>query len=140
MITADRDRRHGPSHRQLRVGESLRHALADILARDALRDPSLNGQSITVSEVQVSPDLRHATVYVMPLNKDAGDEVLAGLERAAPYLSSQLGRQVRLKRTPRLHFVRDSAFDYANQVSELLAEPAVAKDLDGGETDGHEPG
>lgn len=122
-----RDR--GPSQRQLQVGESVRHALCEVLGRDLLRDPDLVGQSITVSEVRVSPDMRHATAFVLPLGGDEVDTVLAGLRRAAPYLSTQVGQLIHLKRTPRLAFERDSSFDRASEIDAVLRRPEVARDL-----------
>lgn len=122
-----RDR--GPSQRQLQVGESVRHALCEVLGRDLLRDPDLVGQSITVSEVRVSPDMRHATAFVLPLGGDEVDTVLAGLRRAAPYLSTQVGQLIDLKRTPRLAFERDSSFDRASEIDAVLRRPEVARDL-----------
>ena len=119
----------GPSQRQLQVGESVRHALCEVLGRDLLRDPDLVGQSITVSEVRVSPDMRHATAFVLPLGGDEVDTVLAGLARAAPYLSTQVGQLIHLKRTPRLVFERDGSFDRASEIDAVLRRPEVARDL-----------
>ncbi len=131
-----RDR--GPSQRQLQVGESVRHALCEVLGRDLLRDPDLAGQSITVSEVRVSPDMRHATAFVLPLGGGDVDTVLAGLRRAAPYLSTQVGQLIHLKRTPRLAFERDGSFDRASEIDAVLRRPDVARDLVA--TQGHEDG
>lgn len=123
----------GPSHRLLRVGEELRHALAEVLARGDLRDPALDGVSITVSQVKLSPDLRHGTVFVMPLaGRDAG-EVVAGLDRSAGYLGAQVARRVRLKYFPRLTFRIDPSFDAVRRIESLLQDPHVAQDLDHGE-------
>ena len=131
-----RDR--GPSQRQLQVGESVRHALCEVLARDLLRDPDLIGQSITVSEVRVSPDMRHATAFVLPLGGNDVATVLAGLRRAAPYLSTQVGQLIHLKRTPRLAFERDGSFDRASEIDAVLRRPDVARDLVARQ--GHEDG
>lgn len=131
-----RDR--GPSQRQLQVGESVRHALCEVLGRDLLRDPDLAGQSITVSEVRVSPDMRHATAFVLPLGGGDVDTVLTGLARAAPYLSTQVGRLIHLKRTPRLAFERDGSFDRASEIDAVLRRPEVARDLVARQ--GHEDG
>lgn len=116
-----------PSQRQLRVGEEIRHILAGILARGDLHDPALAGRSITVSEVRASPDLRNATVFIMPLAGVAESEVLSALKRAAPHLSHQLGRQLRVKFTPRLTFQLDRSFDEADRITRLL------RDLDPGD-------
>ncbi len=110
----------GPTQRQLRVGETLRHALSEVLARRDLRDPALADRSITVSEVMVSPDLRNATAYVLPLGGDDTDAVIAGLERAAAHLGARVAGAVRLRRAPRLSFVMDRSFDRASQLDQLL--------------------
>lgn len=118
-----------PSQRQLRVGEELRHALAGVLARGEARDPDLSSVSITVTEVRVSPGLRHATVYVLPLGGGGTENLLAGLKRAAPYLRSRVAQEVKLKFTPTLVFKADTSFDYAGRIEDLFKEPAVAKDV-----------
>jgi len=117
-----------PSQRQLRVGEALRHALADVLARDMLRDPDLAGVSITVTEVRVSPDLKQATAYVMPLGGGDPAPVLDALGRAAPFLQGEASRAVRLKFTPRLRFAADRSFDYADRIDAVLRRPSVRRD------------
>src|ERR1700739_1146232 len=93
-----------PSQRQLRVGEELRHALAQLLRPGALRDPALLEANITVTEVQVSPDLRNATAFVMPLGGANAADIIAGLRRGTPYLRSQIAKLVRLRRVPNLSF------------------------------------
>jgi ribosome-binding factor A len=119
-----------PSQRQLRVGEELRHVLAEILARGELRDPALKDLSITVSEVRASPDMRRATAFVMPLGGAADPaELMAALNRAAPFLSHEVGRRITMKYTPSLHFELDCAFDEAQRIESLLRQPAVARDL-----------
>ncbi len=123
-----------PSQRQLRVGEELRHALAEVLMRGNLRDPDLRDVSVTVTEVRVSPDLRRATAYVLPLGGDATPPVIAALGRAAPYLRGQIARLVRLKFTPALAFEADTAFDYARQIDRLL--DTLPEDADGEGDDG----
>jgi len=125
-----------PTLRQLRVGEEIRHCLADVLARGDLRDPALRGRVITVSEVRVSPDLRNATVFVMPLGGEEVTEVMDALGRAAPFLRGQVSRQIRLKFSPRLSFQYDSVFDEAARVDDLLRSPAVARDLKPDPADG----
>ena len=117
------------SVRQLRVGEELRHILAEILVRGDLRDPDLVGRSITVSEVRVSSDMRNATAFVLPLGGGGEDEVVAALERAATYLRKEVGRKLHLKYLPHLSFLRDTSFDTARDIDKLLADPAVARDL-----------
>ena len=115
-----------PGQRQLRVGEELRHALAELLARGDLRDPDLSGASLTVTEVRVSPDLRRATVFVIPLGGGDATAVLAGLRRAAPYLRTRVARLVRLKFAPQLTFYADTSFEHASRIDALLEEPVAA--------------
>lgn len=115
--------------RQLRVGEELRHSLAQILQRDGIRDPDLAGLSITVTEVRVSSDLRSATVFVMSLGGKAVDEMVSALTRAAPYLRGRIAKKVRLRFVPKLSFVADSTFDEAATIDRLLRAPGVARDL-----------
>lgn len=119
----------GPSQRQLRVGEMLRHALAEILQRGDIADPVLETVVVTVPEVRVSPDLKHATVYVMPLGGLHAEEVIAALEHHARYLRGQLARKVTLKYMPDLRFEIDRTFDAADHVDRLLRTPEVARDL-----------
>ncbi len=124
-----------PSQRQLRAGEIIRHALADIIAREDLRDPDLTGVLVTVGEVRCSPDLRRAKVYVTPLGDDseAGRARLAGaLNRAGAYLRGRLGREIDLKFTPDLHFVADKSYDEATAIDRLLSDPRVKRDLEQG--------
>lgn len=135
-MTKGRDRT--PSQRQLRVGEEVRHALATIFERGQVRDPDLEGLSVTVTEVRMSPDLRNSTVYVMPLGGGDTETVISALRRAKPYLRGQVARAVRLKRVPDLDFRADGSFDRARHVDDLLSEPRVARDLQ--ETPRHQDG
>ena len=123
------DRGRAASQRQLRVGEAIRHALSEFLARRELRDPALADRSVTVSEVRVSPDMRNATAYICPLGGEEVDSVLAGLARAAPHINSRIARMVRLRNAPRLTFVADPTFDAAAHIDQMLRAPAVARDL-----------
>ena len=120
----------GASQRRLRVGEELRHALSRILCEGACRDPALSQASITVTEVRVSPDLRNATAFVMPLAGANAMDILAGLRRSAAFLRALLAREVALRNTPSLTFEFDDSFDYADRISALLARPDVARDLE----------
>lgn len=119
----------GPSQRQLRVGEVIRHALSDLLRRAPLRDPVFHGVSITVSEVRASADLRHAKVFCAPLGGENQDEVLAGLNRSAGFLRGLLGHELTLKYTPELAFVLDVSFDEASRINALLTSGRVADDV-----------
>lgn len=119
----------GPSQRQLRAGELIRHALSEILQREPLRDPELAGVSITVSEVRVTPDLKQASVYAVPLGGGGEEEIVKALNRVAPYLRGLLGKKIELKFTPELKFRRDETFAEAQKIDALLARPEVARDL-----------
>lgn len=133
-------RGRAPSQRQLRVGEEVRHVLAGVFQRGELHDPELDGVSITVSEVSVSPDLRNATVFVMPLGGAHADDVLAGLKRAAPFLRTMLAKQMTLRTVPRMRFIIDTAFETASRINEMFQDPVVRADLekdDDGEEDGN---
>src|SRR5215213_1236423 len=118
-----------PSQRQLRVGEELRHTLAQLLRPGELRDPALRDANITVTEVRVSPDLKNATAYVMPLAGAKADEIMTGLKRSAPYLKAMLARTVELRQAPNISFAYDTAFDSAARIAELLHRPEVERDL-----------
>ncbi len=118
-----------PSQRQLRVGEELRHALAWALERGELRDPGLHGAAVTVTEVSVSPDLRNATAFVVPLGGGDGAAILDALVRARSFLRRKIAGSLRLKYTPDLNFELDTAFDRAEQIDILLKGPSVARDL-----------
>src|SRR5882672_6649925 len=117
----------GGSQRQLRVGETVRHAVADILSQG--NDPDLEGHIITVPEVRMSPDLKLATVYVMPLGGRDTDVVLAALERNKKFLSGEIAHRVNLKFAPDLRFRTDERFDEAERIEKLLRTPAVQRDL-----------
>ena len=121
----------GPSQRQLRVGELIRHAIADILSRGEIADPDIDGVVITVPEVRMSPDLKHATVLVMPLGGRNQDRVIAGLERSRRWLRGQVARRVNLKFAAELSFRIDTRFEDDDRVTEMLKAPEIAKDLGG---------
>jgi ribosome-binding factor A len=109
------------SQRQLRVGEALRHVLAELLMRGAVHDPLLAEASLTVSEVRVSRDLRHAVAYVTELGGELRPELLAALARAAPYLRGEAARRVHLKYAPELSFQVDPSFAEAARIDAILA-------------------
>ena len=120
-----------PSQRQLKVGEELRHTLAWVLERGEVRDPAVANTALTITEVSVSPDLKNAIAYVVPLGgatKDM-DETLKGLHRAGPYLRRRIAERVQLRHTPRLNFAVDTSFEYAGHIDGLLHRPEVARDL-----------
>ena len=119
----------GPSQRQLRVAEEIRHALAAVLARGDFRDPDLAGAHVTVTEVRASPDLKHMTAFVSGLGKPLPDANLQALRRAAPYLRTQVAKSVRLRAAPDLHFQQDTALDYAMHIDKVMRQPQVAQDL-----------
>jgi ribosome-binding factor A len=128
-----RPNQHGraePSQRQLRVGELVRHAVADMLARGEVHDPVLENHLVTVPEVRMSGDLRLATIYVMPLGGRDRQEVLDALERNKRYLRGEIARHVNLKFAPDIRFHIDERFDEAERIEKLLRTPAVQRDLD----------
>ena len=117
------------SQRQLRVGEELRHALARILGRAAFRDPALEGQVITVTEVRMTPDLKTARAFVVPLGGGDMAAMVAALNRASGFLRGELGGELKLRYTPRLMFEPDGTFDAAQKIENILRRPAVQRDL-----------
>ncbi|WP_142849383.1 30S ribosome-binding factor RbfA [Telmatospirillum sp. J64-1] len=122
-----------PSQRQLRVGEELRHALAEVIERGDIHDPALAHQSITITEVRVSPDLRNATVFFTPLGGGDATALLAPLRRVRPYLRHELARRVQLRAVPNLSFEPDQSFDEFQRINTLLRSEAVRRDLEGPE-------
>jgi len=139
-----RSRGRAPSQRQLRVGEEVRHALSQVLGESLLRDPDLAEAAITVTEVRISPDLKNATAFVMPLGGSDLETKVAALRRAAPFLRGEVARRVKLRFAPRLSFEPDRSFDAAGRIDDLLRgerlqrdlEPQEPADADEGET-GH---
>ena len=127
-----------PSQRQYKVGELLRKTLVDVLEREEIRDPDLKGISITISEVSVSPDLKAATVYVMPLGGRQQDNVLLGLKRAAQFLRSKMAKRVELRVAPKLDFKIDNAFDTSNNLNKVLklTESTLVRNIANDGTDG----
>ncbi len=124
----------GRSQRQLRVGEEIRHILSDVLRRAHFRDPDLAGAVITVTEVRVSPDLKNATAFVMPLTGATGagddtDTVLKALDRAHAYIRTLVAEQLNLRFAPTLSFKRDASFDAASRIEQVLQRPEVQADL-----------
>jgi ribosome-binding factor A len=122
-------RDHGPSQRQLRVGELLRHALSEILIRGEVRDPDLDGVSVTVTQVRPSPDMRHATVFCEPLGGGNAQQVVAALNRHKGFLRGLMGKMITLRYTPDLRFVEDTSFAEAKKIEDLLRSERVRRDL-----------
>jgi ribosome-binding factor A len=121
------------SVRLLRVGEQVRHALSDILMRGDVHDDVLAAHSVSVTEVRMSPDLRHATVFVKPLLGADEKDVLDALKRNVKYLRGEVARRVNLKFSAQLKFLPDESFDEATRIDSLLRSPKVSQDL--GQTD-----
>jgi len=119
-----------PTQRQLRVAEEIRHVLAGIFGRHEFRDPDLASADVTISEVRLGPDLKHATVFVSRLGRTDITALLPALRRAAPYLRTRLAHELRLRFAPDLHFQADEALDEATRINRLLHSPDVARDLD----------
>lgn len=122
-------RETGPSQRQLRVGEVLRHAVSEILSRGEIRDPDLAGVSVTVTQVKPSPDMRHAVVYCEPLGGRNAERVVDALNRHRGFVRGLLGHAIRLKFTPELRFVEDRSFAEAEKIETILKSPRVRRDL-----------
>jgi ribosome-binding factor A len=120
----------GPSQRQLRAGELVRHALVEILREEDLQDPALKGVSVTVTEVRMSPDLKHALCFVEPLGGAHAAEVTAGMNRVVRFLRGRLGHAIDLRFTPQLKFVHDESFDTAEKMNRLLADPRIRRDVE----------
>ena len=127
--TSRHDGPGGPSQRQLRVGEMLRHALAEILRENEIRDPDLEGVSVTITQVKPSPDMRYATVYCEPLGGGNAKAVVAALNKHKGFLRGEMGHQIAMKFTPDLRFVEDESFAEAQKIETILKSPEVQRDL-----------
>ena len=127
--SSDKDNNRGHSQRQLRVGEEIRHLLAELLERGNMRDPDLREATITVTTVDVSPDLRNATAFVMPLGGRDSEKILGALKRAAPWFRARVGEKAGLRSAPDIRFELDRTFDEADKISALLRRPDVARDI-----------
>jgi ribosome-binding factor A len=119
----------GPTQRQLRVGEMLRHALADVLRENDIRDPDLDGVSVTITQIKPSPDMRYATVYCEPLGGGNAKEIVAALNRHKGFLRGEMGHRIAMKFTPDLRFVEDESFAEAQKIETILKSPEVQRDL-----------
>lgn len=120
----------GPSQRQLRVGELLRHALSEILTKGEVRDPDLDGVSVTVTQVKPSGDMRHANVFVEPLGGRNAKEVVKALNRHRGFIRGLMGKTITLKFTPDLRFLEDTSFAEAEKIETLLKSSRVQRDLE----------
>lgn len=121
----------GRSVRLLRVGEQVRHALSEVLMRGDVHDAVLASHSVSITEVRMSPDLRHATVFVKPLLGADEDEVLKALKRNVRYLKGEVARRVNTKYAADLKFLPDESFEEGSHIDRLLRDPKVARDLEG---------
>jgi len=125
-----RDQTPGGSQRQLRVGELVRHAMAEMLTRGEVHDPVIEGHLITVPEVRMSADLRLATIYVMPMGGRDAEEVIAAFERHKKFLRAEIAHRINLKFAPDLRVRIDERFAEAERIDKLLRSPQVARDLE----------
>jgi ribosome-binding factor A len=132
------DLRGGPSQRQLRVGEMLRHALAEILGRNEIRDPDLDGVSVTITQVKPSPDMRYATVYCEPLGGENAKAIVAALNKHKGFLRGEMGHRIAIKFTPELRFVEDESFAEALKIETILKSERVSRDLAASDEDGED--
>lgn len=122
-----------PTQRQLKAGELIRRALADILRKEHMRDPDLQGVSVTISEVRASPDLKNAIVYAAPLGGGDMETMIRALNRSKKFLRGRLGKEMVMKSTPALKFVADESFATASAMGALLNDPVIQKDVAKGE-------
>ncbi|WP_371396332.1 30S ribosome-binding factor RbfA [Fretibacter rubidus] len=134
LFETDMSKHKAPSQRMLKAGELIRRMLAEIIAKEHFRDKDLQGKSVTISEVRVSPDLKHAIVYAAPLgggrNPAESQTLIDALNRAKKFLRGRLGSEMEMKSTPALKFVLDTSFETAQEMSELLSDPHIRQDLD----------
>ena len=120
----------GPTQRQLRAGENIKHLLVEILARGEIHDPALRDISVTVGEVRMSPDLKHANIFVAPLAEGDAKAIALALDKASSFLRNKIAHKLDAKFTPKLKFIPDTSYDFAVKIDELLANPKVAQDLE----------
>ena len=118
-----------PSQRMLRVAELIRHAVAQLLSRGEINDPELEGVVVTVPTVKMSPDLKLATIYVLPMGGEGRDKIVAALDRHKKFLRGEISHRVNLKYAPDIRFRVDESFDNAQRIDALLNSPKVAQDL-----------
>ena len=125
------DKPKGPSQRQLRVGELIRHAISNLLSRGAIHDDTVAGAMITVPEVRMSPDLKIATVYVIPLGGGNEETIIKALAANKKFIRGEVARAVNLKFAPDLRFRKDASFDEGMRIDALLASERVRRDVEG---------
>lgn len=130
MVRRRAEKSTGPSQRQLRVGELIRHALAEMLARGEVHDDVLSAHVVTVPEVRMSPDLRLASIYVMPLGGKDVQAVVVALDRNKKFIRAEIARAINLKFAPDIRFLADETFDEAQRIERLLASDKVRQDID----------
>jgi ribosome-binding factor A len=128
-----KEQSEGPSVRVLRVGEQVRHVLSEILARGDVHDDVLATHPVSVTEVRMSPDLRHATVFVKPLLGKDEEAVLKAMRTNTAYLQREVAHRIRMKYAAKLKFLADDSFDEASHIDRLLRDPKLARDLEGGD-------
>ncbi|HVK42119.1 MAG TPA: 30S ribosome-binding factor RbfA [Phenylobacterium sp.] len=119
----------GPSQRQLRAGELIRHALVEILREEEFTDEALVGVSVTITEIRMSPDLRHAMCFIEPLGGENAEAVVKALSQHAKFLRGRLGKSIDMKFTPELKFLHDESFNEATRIGALFDNPKVRQDL-----------
>jgi len=122
------------SVRLLKVGEQVRHVISELLMRQMVHDEVLSSHTISVTEVRMSPDLRHASVFVKPLLGAAEDEVLKALRTHTAFFQKEVAGKLKLKYAAKIKFLRDDSFDEADRIEALLNDPRVARDIDREET------
>ncbi len=122
----------GPTQRQLRVAEEIRHVLSGLFTRNEFRDPDLAAAHITVNEVRIGPDLKRATAFISRLGRSDVEALMPSLQRATPYLRGQVAKALRLRVAPDISFQPDHALDYAMKIEELMHRPEIARDLEKG--------
>lgn len=132
-----RHKPHGPTQRMLRVGELVRHALASLFARGEIEDPQLEGAVITVPEVRMSPDLRVASAYVMPLGGERAAEIVDALNRHQRFIRGRIAPELDLKFAPEVRFFVDETFEEFGKIDALLKSERVQRDLHPDDEDGN---
>ena len=118
-----------PNQRPLRVGEEMRHILADIFIRSECRSPDLFDATITISEVRVAPDMKNATAFFMPLAGQDKEKLMKALKDSSPEIRHLVSKRMKLRHTPKIHFALDESFEVAQKIDSLLKSPEVARDL-----------